>query len=178
MPSEEASALPPVAPIEVRISMTKSLWFDLIFVVGTQGRIVETSTTEWNIGELRTWLGGIIRQSPCPILEIDREGVIDCVEARHVDDERVHLRIFDYFERDVIYIDAVVSRKKLVWEIYYELKMLSKYIENFYIPQSDSGAPAWLALDDVEKWLDWPRHSGPFSMRDTVSGVCRAGEDL
>lgn len=174
MSADPVSCLPPTCPIEVRISLTKSTWFDIVVVAGTQGRIVETSDTMWDIGQLRRWLEEIVAEKPNAVLEIDREGEIDVLQARHVDAERVRLTISDWPLPGCVFVDAVVSRRKLVWEIYYELKELSLELGRHFRPEWAQSDPDWLCMPAIEQWLDWSKHSGPFSMVDKVAGMQRA----
>lgn len=160
-------ALPPACPVEVRFSLSKSLWFDLVFVVGTQGRVVETSDTMWHVGALLDWLRAIVRKDARPVMDVDREGWIDRLEALHVDDDRVRLRIMDLFDPSKCFVDAVVSRRKLVWEIYFELMAHRDAI-------AGGSDPDALSLLAVEAWLDWPRYKDRFSMTDDVTGLERA----
>lgn len=177
MPDQTNDA--PTCPVQVRISMSKSLWFDLVFVVGAQGRIVETSDTMWNMGKLTRWLEDIVQEKPCPVLEVDREGAIDQLEAQHIDKERVHLRIFDgLIPEDELhvsdhFVNAIVSRKKLIWEIYFELMTWSEKLGFHYRPERSVSDRDWLKLPMVEDWLDWPNHTNPYSMDDRVSGIDR-----
>lgn len=163
-------------PIEVRFSRSKSLWFDMIFVVGTQGRIVETSDTMWDIGELYAWLRGIAEGSPSVIMDVDREGYIDTLEVRYIDDLRCHLRISDWVyegrsgseEEPAIFVDAIVSRRKLVWEVYFELMAHSAEIGH---RRTDKD---WARLPIVEEWLEWEKFTNPFSFKDEVTKLERA----
>ena len=165
--------LPPECPIEVRFSFSKSLWFDMIFVAGRQGRVVETSEL-WNIGDLFKWLEAISRGESHVEMEIDREGLMDTVEALYIDENRVHLIIRDKFEGDIPFLEAVVSRKKLVWEIYYELREFSQKIGYHYDPEKRAIDPEWAHLPGVEEWLDWEKYTNPYSMKDDVTGLERA----
>lgn len=135
--------------------MTESLWFDLVFVVGTQGRVVETCDTMWHHGHLMDWLEGIVREEACPVLKVDREGEIDRLEARHIDTERVHLVIADWEDTAHPFIDAVVSRKRLVWEVYRELQHWSERLkQSCRYKEHIDDKPGWLRLPSVESWLD------------------------
>lgn len=162
-------------PVEIRFSRTKSLWFDMIFIVGTQGRIVESSKAMWNILELFDWLEGIVSGESLVAMNVDREGEIDTVAVRHVDEQRCHLRISDWVfdgaeqsdEGISIFVDAIVSRRKLVWEVYYELKSHSADIGWCDSPGEWAGEPA------IEKWLDWEKWTNPFSYKDDVTGLER-----
>jgi len=149
------TTLPPESTIEVRISVAKSMWFDMVFIAGKQGRIVETSHTMWDIGDLFCWLEAIARGDPSAEMQVDREGMIDSVVARFVDEKRVHLVIRDGLNEPDIFLEAVVSRRKLVWEIYYELQKLALLIGRHYCPEKRETDPDWTRLPVVEKWLDW-----------------------
>lgn len=163
-------------PIEVRFARTKSLWFDMIFVVGTQGRIVETSDTMWSIGDLFDWLNGIASGEPFVAMNVDREGEIDTVAVRYIDDLRCHLRISDWMyegaeeseDEITVFVDAIVSRRKLVWEVYFELMSHSADIG------SCRTKPDWARLPIVEEWLDWEKWTNPYSLKDEVTGLERA----
>ncbi len=160
-------------PVEVRFSTTKSLWFDMVFVVGCQGRVVETSDTMWNIGELFQWLREIAQGKELAILDIDREGEIDLLKVRHLDDRRCHLTISDYdYDGDQmnfsVYVDAIVSRRKLVWEIYFELQAFRTLLAKKRREDLIRDNPDWGRLPEVESWLDWDKHTGKYSMDDDV----------
>jgi len=166
--------LPPECPIEVRFSLSKSLWFDMVFVTGRQGRVVETSDTMWDIGDLFQWLRGIVRGDGEVTMRIDSEGEVDDVRARYIDDKRLHLTIYKGFANDQHpYLDAVVSRRKLVWEIYYELRKLSLELGNDYRPEKRITDPDWTRLPEVEEWLDWEKYTNPYSMQDDVTNLER-----
>ena len=169
--------LPPECPIEIRLSLSKSLWFDMVFVVGNQGRVVETSDSMWDIGELFHWLGGIARGESEVLMSIDREGAIDNVLARYIDEKRLHLTIYDGLNDDIYeeppFIDAVVSRRKLVWEIYFELRQFALKIGHHYKVEKNITNPDWTKSTEIEKWLDWEKHTGLFSMKDDLTGLDR-----
>lgn len=161
-------------PVEVRFSITKSLWFDMVFVVGSQGRVVETSDTMWGIGELFQWLEEITQGKDLAVLDIDREGEIDLLKARHLDDRRCHLTISDFdFDGEQpnfsVYVDAIVSRRKLVWEVYFELQAFRTSLAVTYREDRMSDNPDWGRLPEVEAWLDWENHTDKYSMKDDVS---------
>ncbi len=161
-------------PVEVRFSTTKSLWFDMVFVVGCQGRVVETSDTMWDIGELFQWLREIANGKELASLAIDREGEIDLLKARHLDDRRCHLTISEYdYDGDQqhysVYVDAVVLRRKLVWEVYFELQEFRTRLAKGRWGDCMEDNPDWGRLPEVEAWLGWEKHTGRFSMIDDVS---------
>jgi len=165
-------------PIEVRFSTTKSLWFDMVFVVGCQGRVVETSDTMWDIGEVFQWLREIAQGKELAVLDIDCEGEIDLLKARHLDDRRCHLTISEYdYDGDqqnyAVYVDAVVSRRKLVWEVYFELQEFRTRLAKGRRYDFLEDNPNWGCLPEVEAWLDWDKHTGKYSMKDDVIGLER-----
>lgn len=145
---------PDDAPVEVRFSLTKSLWFDMIFVAGRQGRIVETAHTVWNIGELFDWLKALACGDAVAVMEPDREGQTDLVEAYRVDEKRVRLVIreggAEAGEDDALFLDAVVSRRKLAWEVYYELRSLAPQLGDHYKPEFRQTDPDWTRIPEVE----------------------------
>lgn len=163
-------------PVEVRFSQSKSLWFDMIFVVGAQGRIVEASHSMWDIGNLFAWLQGIATGEQEVAMHVDREGEIDTVAVRYIDDLRCHLRISDWMyegaensnEEVSIFIDAIVSRRKLVWEVYFELMKHSAEIGQRKDDQD------WARLPVVEEWLEWEKWTNPYSFEDEVAKLERA----
>lgn len=131
------------------------MWFDMTFVVGNQGRIVETSDTMWNVGELIHWLEQIFNAADNAAMDVDREGAIDLLEAKYMDEKRLHLRICDSLTPSMIFIDAVVSRKKLVWEIYSEMQAWALVLGQDRHPKYVKTDPNWLKNPQIEAWLDW-----------------------
>ena len=146
----------------------------MVFVVGSQGRVVETSETMWGIGELFQWLEEIAQGKELAVLDIDREGEVDLLKAWHLDDRHCHLTISDYdFDGKQpnfsVYVDAVVSRRKLVWEIYFELQAFRTPLAGNRQEDWMSDNPEWGRLPEVEAWLDWEKYTGKYSMKDDVS---------
>lgn len=151
----------------------------MVFVVGCQGRVVETSDTMWDIGKLNVWLREIVQGKELASLDIDREGEIDLLKARYLDERRCHLTISEYdFDGDQpnfsIFVDAVVSRRKLVWEIYFELQQFRTSLGNDGRLKWMKDEPDWACLPDVEAWLNWEKYTGKYSMKDDVTGLERA----
>lgn len=152
--------------MEVRFSTSKALWLDMVFVVGNQGRIVEASDAQWNCGELLDWLTGIVRGDDTVIMNVDREGEIDAVVAHKIDEDRIHLLIQNDLNDDdggAPYINAVVSRRKLVWEVYAELAKTN-------LSGSSQG---WWRLPEVEAWLNWETCNNTLEITDPVFGRTR-----
>ncbi|WP_321393967.1 hypothetical protein [Emcibacter sp.] len=153
--------------VEVRIAPPgyKTLYFDMVFVVGTQGRIVETSDTMWDIGRLEKWLQEVAEGKPVAEMEVDREGAIDTLKVTKIDELRCHLLIYDPIpENDAkpgdpldVFVDAIISRKKLVWEIYFEMQKWAQVLRdnNRHFAGESESDPDWLKIPFVEEWLDW-----------------------
>lgn len=161
---------PEETTIEVRFATTKSLWLDIVFVAGRQGRVVEVADTVWDVGELLRWLQAIAGGRPA-VMECDREGYIDEVHAVPVDEKRVRLTIREW-KGDEVYLDAVVGRRKLVWEVYYELSRIDRLFAD-----GDAGyRTGWWRLPEVEAWLDWERTGRTLELYDEVAGRSRLGE--
>ena len=155
--------------VEVRFAPPgyKTLYFDMVFVVGTQGRIVETSDTMWDINRLETWINEIAEGKLIAEMDVDREGAIDTLRVTKIDELRCHFQIFDHFSAEryqpdkplEVFVDAIVSRKKLVWEIYFEMQKWAQILrENnrHFVGESESD-PNWLKNPLVEEWLNWDK---------------------
>ncbi len=162
--------LPDEAPIEVRFAATKSLWFDMVFIAGRQGRLVEVADTMWDAGELLRWVEAIVAGRPA-VMDCDREGVIDEVRSEPVDDDRVRLTIFKKWQEDEVYLDAVVGRRKLVWEVYWELADIDRLLDRGH----GDYVRGWWRLPEVEKWLDWERTGRTLELHDPVAKRSRLG---
>lgn len=163
--------LPEEMTIEVRFAATKSLWFDMVFVAGRQGRVVEVADTMWDAGELLRWLEAIVG-GRLAVMECDREGIIDEVRVEPVDEGRVRLTIFEKWQDDEVYLDAVVGRRKLVWEVYYELS----YIDRLLAAGNASYRTGWWRLPEIEAWLEWERTGRTLELYDPVAGRSRLGD--
>lgn len=170
-PPEDAmeAPLPDEVPIEVRFAATKSLWFDMVFIAGRQGRLVEVADTMWDAGELLRWVAAIVAGRPA-VMECDREGVIDEVRSEPVDEDRVRLTISEW-QGDEVYLDAVVGRQKLVWEIYWELANIDRLLDRGH----GDYVRGWWRLPEAEKWLDWGRTGRSLELYDPVAGQSRLG---
>lgn len=130
------AGLPDEAPIEVRFAAIKSLWLDMVFIAGRQGRLVEVADTMWDAGELLRWVAAIVAGRPA-VMECDREGVIDEVRSEPVDEERVRLTIREWQGDDV----------------YWELANIDRLLDRGH----GDYVRGWWRLPEVEKWLDWER---------------------
>lgn len=164
-------SLPEETTIEVRFAATKALWFDMVFVAGRQGRVVEVADTVWDAGELLRWLEAIVGGRSAA-MDCDREGIIDEVRAEPVDETRVRLTIFKKWQEDEVYLDAVVGRRKLVWEIYYELSR----VDGLLAVGDAAYRAGWWRLPEVEAWLDWERTGRTLEIYDPVAGRSRLGD--
>lgn len=175
-PPEPSPKLPAEQPIEVRICTGKALWFDMVFVVGTQGRIVEAAEGTWYGPGVREWMTDIAQQVPYTRMDVDREGSVDTLECYGIDDLRVRLVIRDD-ESACPYVDAVVSRRKLLWELYHDLQSQAlriyqaSYRDLNYTPER---AKVIFRSAIVEQAIDWPNTRKTLVITDDVTGLERA----
>ena len=167
------TSLPEETTIEVRFSATKAIWFDMVFVAGRQGRVVEVSDAMWDAGQLPRWLEAIV-DGRRGVMECDREGIIDEVWSEPVDEDRVRLTISAKWQDDEIYLDAVVGRRKLVWEVYFELAR----IDRLFADNGASWRSGWWRVPTVEAWLDWERTGQVIEIHDVVAGRSRLGDPV
>ena len=156
--------LPKPSPIRVRFTTSKSLWFDMIFVAGNKACVTETAPVTWSEDDLMKWLRDLANGAERCQMEPDNEGLVHTVETIRLDEKRVSLRIYDPYEFEdgdpsnepTFFLEAVVSRRKLVWETYSELKKVASY---FRLAHPELGhRPDWEHIPEVEDWLDWPRY--------------------
>ena len=140
-------------PIEVRFSMSpKSTWFDIIFLVGKQGRIVETSESMWQPYYLIYWLECIIKGRENALeCEVDREGRVDIIKYTHVDTETCHIAIYGEYDADPLHLEGVISKRQLIWEIYREMKHFEPQL------YTQDCRPNTLRSAEIEKWLQWDK---------------------
>ncbi|MFC3051516.1 hypothetical protein [Kordiimonas pumila] len=162
----------PKTNIEIRLSAEKKdADYAVMFVAGTQGRIVESSEelTD-NIGGYELFLKALISDAHEAYLEVDRLGVYDCIWVRKLNTTEVLLQIYElgYGESgreddefpSLMYVEAVVGYRKLVWELYTSFITLPKVAKSFV----QNILPSPICFPEVEKWLgmeheaDWHRY--------------------
>ena len=147
--------------IEVRLSAEKKdAAFSLIFIAGTQGRIVEANEelTD-NMGGYKQFLADLISDKPEAYLEVDRLYSYDCLFVQKLNDKEVLLRIFapesgepvsHDDEPPMMYIETIVGYRKFVWELYTSFINLPNIAKD-RLPEISS---AYCKVPEIEKWLD------------------------
>jgi len=151
--------------IEVRLSVEKEAYFSLIFVAGTQARIVEAneSITD-NIGGIKDFIQDLISDKPLAYLEVDRLVTWDCLYVRKLNSRELLLQIFEvghgepeYDEDEMrpgMFVEAVVGYKKFIWELYTAFCMLPPMATGSafsYYPKHDN--KNWCKMPEIEAWL-------------------------
>ena len=151
--------------IEVRLSVAEESYFSLIFVAGTQARIVEAneSVTD-NINGIKDFIQDMISEKPFAYLEIDRLITWDCIYVRKLNSRELLLQIFEvghgepeYDEDEMppkMFVEAVVGYRKFVWELYTSFCKLPPMATGSgfsYYPKHDN--EDWCKMPEVEAWL-------------------------
>jgi hypothetical protein len=159
----------PKTTIEIRSSVSsKDIHFSLIFIAGTQGRIVEADDTLIDnlYGFKKILIDLISKEKTKAYYEVDRLGCSDCIYIRKLNEQKILLQIYEpgYAEDDTVdrqsndqpplmYIEAIVGFKKFIWELYTayrKLPKLSSKLQKLYGFQNKD----YYIIPEIETWLE------------------------